>query len=49
MKYETYEALQAELDRVEKARGRAFKRGMLLGCALTILGFFIGFSTGGGL
>jgi len=38
MKPETYATLQAEIDRLAAARDRAFMRGMVLGCALTIAG-----------
>ena len=39
MKHETFAALQAELDRVEAARSRAFFRGAVLGSTLTCLLF----------
>jgi hypothetical protein len=46
MKNETREALQRELDDLEEKRQRAFGRGMMLGAALAVLGFFVGYLIG---
>lgn len=42
MKNETLWDLQDEIDRLDKKLQRAFGRGMMLGCALTMAGVFVG-------